>query len=228
VRALPPSVRDVHQAKSGKFCCRQHLSRSIWLQHTIRSGTRVANLTAREMYSVSRKRASCVFAREAREECGGCSKTKSGPADPATGRTRPVHRRGHYARLRRSTGIDRFPKAPFVLSVTCRSVGYTELRVISNGSAKTVVSAFDNMLHTMGISRIVREVWTHIGKQFVSAAREALAKCGSWGEASLHPALRAICWRALRSTISQHSIRRFAPFWQLLSLSTGRSFAILL
>ncbi len=48
--------------------------------------------------------------------------------------------------------------------------------MILSGSVEAVSSAFHNMLHTMGIAGTVREVWTDNGKQFVSAAFEALLR----------------------------------------------------
>jgi hypothetical protein len=145
----------------------------------------IANLAARTRRNVFclEEKAFTRIAREVCEECEGCSRTKSGPDHRSRFGPIPLPaERGQSigvditlgcADAQESTGL---PKVPFVLSVTCRRVGYTELRVIPNGSAEAVASAFHNMLHTMGIAGTVREVWTDNGKQFVSAAFEALLR----------------------------------------------------
>lgn len=68
------------------------------------------------------------------------------------------------------------PKAPFVLSVTCKRTTFTHLRAMRDATAGSVCEVFKSILSSMGIRDVVQEVWTDNGKQFVSAEFAAMLR----------------------------------------------------
>ena len=67
-------------------------------------------------------------------------------------------------------------KTPHILTICCRRTGYTRFAVLPNAEASSVCKHLSITLRTWGCEGVVEEIWSDNGKQFLSAAFQALVK----------------------------------------------------
>ena len=157
----PPVLETFHRSNPAGEIPVGLLSEYVATVHRQTGHSGIQNLVARTRRNVFClvQKAIVSAAKAVCEQCDGCSVSK--PAIDHRTAYGPIAlpaKRGQAVGVDITLGcahprkLQIFPRMPWILSVTCRRVGYTQFRVMPNATVKVVASLFKNMLHWMGIA----------------------------------------------------------------------------